>query len=246
MVEDRVALITGASRGIGRAVALALSDIGIKICVNYANETQKANEVVMEICRGGGQAIAIRADVSKSNQVEAMVKNITDTWGRLDILVNNAGVAKDNLLIRMSEQEWEYVLDTNLKGAFLASRAALRLMIKHRWGRIINLSSVIGLHGNAGQANYAASKAGLVGFTKTLAKEMASRNITVNALAPGFITTDMVATLDNKARAQVLDRIPAKRFGTAEEVAALVAFLCGESASYITGQVIGIDGGIIL
>ncbi|MBI2170601.1 MAG: 3-oxoacyl-[acyl-carrier-protein] reductase [Chloroflexi bacterium] len=245
-LQGKVALVTGASRGIGRAVALRLAQAGARVGVNYRSSRQAAEAVDQAIRDAGSEALLLSADVSNASQVQAIFQELEQAWGGVDILVNNAGLTRDSLLLRMSEEDWDAVLDTNLKGAFLCSKAAARTMVRKRWGRIINISSVIGLAGNPGQANYAASKAGLLGLTRTLARELASRNITVNAVAPGFIDTAMVASLSEEAKAQVRARIPMDRFGTPDDVAAVVAFLATSEAAYVTGQVIGIDGGIAL
>ena len=243
-LKNRVALITGASRGIGKAVAVRLARDGVKIGVNFHTGKAEAETVVKEIEESGGEAISLYGDVTLDVDVRDIVQKICDRWDNIDILVNNAGIRKDKILLRLSENDWNAVLDTNLKSAYLCSKAVLPSMVRQRWGRIINMSSVVGLSGNAGQANYAASKAGLIGLTKTIAREVASRNITANALAPGYIVTEMVESLPDDLRDQVLGRIPLGRFGTAADVAGMVAFLCSEEASYVTGQVIGIDGGM--
>ena len=245
-LDGKRALVTGASRGIGKAVALRLAAEGAKVAVNYNSNKTLAEAVASEITNAGGEALLIQADVSQSDQVEAMVQQMADTWEGLDILVNNAGVTRDNLIMRMTEEEWDTVLGTNLKGAFLCTRAAVRLMLKQRWGRIINMSSVVALAGNPGQANYAASKAGLIALTRSIAKEVGSRYITVNALTPGFITTDMVETLSQETIDTIKQHIPLGRLGTPEDVAGAVAFLASDDASYLTGQAIGIDGAIAI
>ncbi|NCE63544.1 3-oxoacyl-[acyl-carrier-protein] reductase [Pseudoflavonifractor sp. 524-17] len=243
-LRGKNALVTGGSRGIGRAVCLELARQGASVCVNYAGSAAAA-QAVAEECRAlGVQAFACQADVSDAQAVSAMVQTVIDTFGRLDILVNNAGITKDRLALQMKEEEFDAVLDTNLKGAFLCMKAAYRPMMKQRWGRIVNLSSVVGLRGNPGQANYAASKAGLIGMSKSIAKELASRNVTVNLVAPGFIDTDMTAALPETARSALLASIPMARLGQPEDVARAVAFFAGEDSGYITGQVLCVDGGM--
>ena len=245
-LEGQVALVTGASRGIGRAVALRLAQSGAQIGVNYHNGEAQAKEVVEQIVASGGQALALQADVSDEGQVAHMFRAIMDRWQRLDILINNAGIRRDRLLMRMSAEEWDEVIKVNLKSAYLCSKAALAHMVRQRKGRIVNISSVVGLSGNPGQANYAASKAALIGLTKTIAREVGSRNITANALAPGYITTGMVAELSEERKEQVLLQVPMGRFGSPQDVAGMVAFLCSDEATYVTGQVIGIDGGLAI
>ena len=242
-LKDRVALVTGAAQGIGRAIALTLAQEGADIAVADINGL-KAGAVAEEVEGLGRRAVALEGSVSEAAQVETMVSKALESLGRVDILVNNAGITRDTLLLRMDEEAWDAVMDINLKGAFLCTKAVLREMVRQRWGRIISLSSVVALVGNPGQANYAASKAGLIGFTKSVAREVASRNITVNAIAPGFVSTDMTARLSEELQEQVRGRIAMGRFGTPEDVAHLIAFLASEEASYITGQVIGIDGGL--
>jgi 3-oxoacyl-[acyl-carrier protein] reductase len=244
-LRDRVAVVTGASRGIGRAIAVALAAEGAKIAINYASNSTAADRLVEEITAAGGEATAIQADISKVDSVDALIKTVTDQWGRIDILVNNAGITRDTLLLRMKPEDWQAVIDTNLTGVFLCTRAVSKLMLKQKSGRIINIASVAGQMGNPGQANYSAAKAGVIGFTKTVAKELASRGITVNAVAPGFIATDM--TKDLKGGEEILKFIPLARYGEPEEVAGLVRFLAADpAAAYITGQTINVDGGMVM
>ena len=243
IANNRVALITGSSRGIGRAIALDLATT-MRVVVNYRSNEGEANSVVERIVAAGGQAIAVRADVSISAQVTSMFRVVKERFGVVDVLVNNAGITKDNLLLRIPEDDWDSVIDTNLKSAYLCSKIAVRTMLRRRWGRIINISSVVGSIGNPGQVNYAASKSGMIGLTKSLAKEVAARNITVNAVTPGYISTDIVAALPPRTQTQILSRIPVGRFGIADDVAQLFGFLSSDKASYITGQTIGIDGGL--
>ena len=245
-LEGKRALVTGASRGIGRAVAQRLAADGAAIAVNYHTSEAEATEVVSAITSSGGTAVSIGGDVSDAAQAAATVATAAEALGGLDILVNNAGITRDNLVLRLSEEEWDAVLDVNLKGAFLCTKAALRPMLRQRSGRIINMTSVVAGTGNPGQANYAAAKAGLIGLTKSVAREVASRGITVNAVAPGFISTRMVEGITEAQQGSVLERIPLARFGTPGDVAACVAFLASEDAGYITGQVLGVDGGLSL
>lgn len=243
-LTDKVAVVTGASRGIGRATALALAGEGAKVVVNYASSSQSADDVVAKIEEMGGEAIALQADVSQSEQVDALFKAVLGKWGRVDVLVNNAGITRDTLLMRMKQDDWQAVLNLNLTGVFLCIKAVTKTMLKQRSGRIINIASVSGLMGNPGQANYSAAKAGVIGLTKTVAKEMASRGVTVNAVAPGFIATDM--TDDLKAD-DILKYIPLGRFGKVDEVAGLIRFLAADSAAaYITGQTMNVDGGMVM
>lgn len=244
MVENRVAVITGASRGIGKACACKLAAEGVTVVINYSSSSAAAEEVVSEIAANGGSAKAYKCDVSDSQAVEKMFADIIKEFGRIDILINNAGITRDNLSMLMTEEDFDAVLSTNLKGAFNCIRACLPKMIRSRYGRIINISSISGLHGNPGQANYSAAKAGLIGLTKSVAKEVGKRGITVNAIAPGFIETDMVKGLDEEFKKQFANEIPLKRFGKPEEVADIVAFFASEKASYTTGSVINIDGGL--
>lgn len=243
VVDKRVALITGSSRGIGRAIALDLATT-MRVVVNYRTNEREADSVVAQIEAAGGQAIAVQADVSVSAQVTDMFRLVNESFGSVDVLVNNAGITRDNLLLRIPEDDWDSVIDTNLKSAYLCSKIAVRTMLRRRWGRIINMSSVVGSIGNPGQVNYAASKSGMIGLTKSLAKEVAARNITVNAVTPGYIATDIVEGLPLRSQAQILSRIPVGRFGIVDDVAKLVGFLSSDNASYITGQTIGIDGGL--
>ena len=244
--EGKTALVTGGSRGLGRAVCLELAKGGASVVLCYAGNEAAAQETVREIEALGAKALAIRCDVSDAAQVDALVKAAVETFGRIDILVNNAGITRDNLLMRMSEADFDAVIAANLKGAFLCMKAVSRLMLKQRYGRIVNLSSVVGLRGNAGQVNYAASKAGVIGMTKSLAKELASRGVTVNAVAPGFIETDMTAALPEAARTAAQNGIPMSRLGAPEDVAKAVGFLASDDAAYITGQVLAVDGGMAM
>lgn len=245
-MPDRVALVTGASRGIGRAIALRLAADGFAVGVNYANSAAKAEEVVAEIEAGGGSAVAVRADVADSAAVTSMFETVAEALGPVSVLVNNAGITDDGLMLRMSEDQFDRVIDTNLKSAFLCTKAALRGMMRAKHGRIINISSVSGVSGNPGQANYAASKAGVIGLTKSTAKEIGSRGITVNAVAPGFIETDMTEALGETVTELASKQISVGRLGRPEEVASLVGYLASDEASYITGQTIVIDGGLAL
>lgn len=243
-LRQQVAIVTGASRGIGRAIALSLAAEGANVVVNYASSSSAAKEVVEEIEAAGGSAIAIPADVSDAAQVDTLVNAVVDKWKRIDVLVNNAGITRDTLLLRMKPEDWQAVIDLNLTGVFLCTRAVSKLMLKQRSGRIINIASVAGQMGNPGQANYSAAKAGAIGFTKTVAKELASRGIVVNAVAPGFITTDMTSNIDSE---EILKYIPLSRYGKPEEVAGMVRFLAADpAAGYITGQVFNVDGGMVM
>jgi 3-oxoacyl-[acyl-carrier protein] reductase len=244
-LEGKVAVITGAGRGIGAAIARRFATDGASVVLNSLSDS--AVKVGDEITASGGKALAVRGDVSKADDVAKVIDAAVSTFGRIDILINNAGITRDGLLMRMSEEDWDAVMDTNLKSVYLCCRAALRPMLKSRGGgRIINLSSVIGLSGNAGQANYAASKAGIIGFTKSLAKELASRQVTVNAIAPGFIVTDMTAGMTEEAKQALIKRIPLGTLGTPEDVAAVAAFLASDEAKYVTGQTLTVDGGMTL
>jgi len=245
-LNGRVALVTGAGRGIGRATALRLAQQGAQVVVNYNASEAPAEEVVAQITADGGKAVAIKADVSDAAQIDAMVGRVTKELGGLHILVSNAGITRDNLLMRMSQSEWDDVLNTNLRATYFLVKAVSRQMVRQRYGRIVAVSSVVGLTGNVGQANYAAAKAGLIAFIKSVAGEFAQRNITANAVAPGFIETDITAGLPEEVKKAILGRIPMDRYGRPEEVAAAIAFLAGDDASYITGQVLNIDGGMVM
>lgn len=245
-LQNKVAIVTGGSRGIGRAIALALAGAGATVVVNYKSNADAAQEVVDAIAAGSGTALAVQADVSTAEGVDVLFKATLEQFGRLDILVNNAGITRDTLLLRMKEDDFDAVIDTNLRGVFLCTKAALRPMTKAKGGRIINITSVVGLMGNAGQANYAAAKAGLIGFTKSVAREMASRAITVNAVAPGYIATELTGVLSDQVKAEIMSGIPLARLGQPEDVAAMVCFLASDAASYITGQTLAVDGGMVM
>ena len=245
-LTGKSALVTGASRGIGRAIALKLASLGANVAINFAGNLAKAQEVKAEIETNGAKAILVQGNVADFETVQSIVKTVTENFGTIDILVNNAGITRDNLLIKMSESDFDDVIATNLKGVFNCTKAVTRLMMKQRGGRIVNLSSVVGITGNVSQANYAAAKAGIIGFTKSAAKELAARNITVNAVAPGFIETDMTDVLSDKVKEDLIKGIPAGRIGSVEDVAELVAFLVSDKAAYITGQVINVDGGMAM
>ena len=244
--DGRVALITGGSRGIGRAIALQFANQGLRIAVNYISNQAAAGNVVKSIEDAGCSAVAVQGDVTKSDDVERIFAETADALGPVEILVNNAGIIKDSLLVRMSDEDWDSVIDLDLRSVFLCTRAAIRTMVRSRWGRIINIGSVIGLRGNAGQANYAAAKAGMVGFTQSIAKEVASRNITVNCVAPGYVETDIVEDLPKELKQLIMDRVPLGRFGQPSEIAGMVGFLASDAASYITGQAIAVDGGLVI
>ncbi len=240
------ALVTGGSRGIGRAIALELSKQGSNVIITYINNEEKAKEVVEEIEKNNVKGLAIKANVSLEEDVKKMIEIANKHFDSVDILVNNAGITKDNLLIRMKSDDWDTVMETNLKGVFLCTKAVARKMMKKRYGKIVNMASVVGLSGNIGQGNYSASKAGVIGFTKSIAKELGSRGINVNAIAPGFIDTDMTKVLNADIKNQMVENIPLKRIGKPEDIANVVAFLCSDEANYITGQVINVDGGMLI
>lgn len=245
-LTDRVALVTGGSRGIGRAISLALAAAGATVVVNYRGNAAAADETVGAISAAGGNAIAIQADVANGDDVKRLFSEVSSAYGRLDILVNNAGITRDTLMMRMKDEDWDAVLDTNLKSQFLTTRAAISTMVRARYGRIINITSVVGLMGNAGQANYAAAKAGIIGFTKSVAREIGSRSITVNAVAPGFIDTELTAVLNDEMREALKKQIPLGRLGSPEDVAGVVTFLASDQAAYITGQTFNCDGGMVM
>lgn len=245
-LDGKTAVVTGASRGIGRAIALELAKEGANVVVNYSGSKEKADEVVEEILKIGKKAIAVQANVADNESVQNLMKTALDEFGSIDILVNNAGITRDNLLMRMKEEEWDEVIQTNLKGVFLCTKAVTRQMMKQRSGRIINIASVVGVTGNAGQANYTAAKAGVIGLTKTTSRELASRNILVNAVAPGFITTEMTDALPEDIKNTMLSQIPLAKLGKPEHVAKAVVFLASDDAEYITGQVLHVDGGIAM
>lgn len=246
-LQGKVAIVTGGSRGIGKSICMKLAEKGCNVVINYVKNESFALEVAREIENMGQRAYLVKKDVSKIKEAEELIEEVYKKFNNIDILVNNAGITKDTLFLRMTEEDFDKVLDTNLKGTFNVTKAAVKYMVKKRFGRIINISSIVGIYGNAGQVNYAAAKAGIIGFTKALAKELGSRKITVNAVAPGFIKTDMTTPIiEKETEEKIIERIPLKRIGLPEDVANLVAFLASDEASYITGQVIAIDGGLTL
>ena len=246
MLNGKIAVVTGASRGIGKAIAMKFAQLGATVVINYNGSAQKAEEVKQSIIADGGRAVIKQCNVADYDACEAFIKEVIDQFGRIDILVNNAGITKDGLIMRMSEEDFTNVVDVNLKGTFHCIRFASRQMMKQRSGRIINMSSVVGISGNAGQINYAASKAGVIGMTKSAAKELASRGITVNAIAPGYIETDMTSVLSDKVKEETMKQIPLGRLGQTEDIAAAAAFLASDEAGYITGQVLAVDGGMAI
>ncbi len=245
-LKDKIAVVTGGSRGIGRAISTTLAAAGATVVVNYQRNAAAAEETVAAITAADGAAISMQADVSVAADVERLFKTVIERYGTVDILVNNAGITRDTLLLRMKEDDFDAVIDTNLRGVYLCTKAVLRPMTKARSGRIINITSVVGLIGNAGQSNYAAAKAGIIGFTRAVAREMASRTITVNAVAPGYIETELTAGLGDQVRAAILEAIPLGRLGTSQDVANLVCFLASDAAAYITGQTLTVDGGMVM
>ncbi len=246
VLENKVAIVTGGSRGIGRAICLELAKAGAKVVVNYAGNQEAAQQVVQEILDQGGEATAFQADVANGEMVKQMIDQAIQKYSKVDILVNNAGITRDSLLMRMKDEQWKEVLDANLTGVYNCTKAVVKSMLKQKSGCIINITSVVGQTGNAGQANYAAAKAGVIGFTKTMAKELGSRNIRVNAVAPGYILTDMTDKLSDELKEQIKGQVPLERLGAPEDVASLVAFLVSDKAAYITGQVVNVDGGMVM
>ena len=244
--DGRGAIVTGGGRGIGRAVALRLAKEGANVAISYRSNDESAEEAAEEVRAAGVKCEVFKGDVAAPEDVKALFDGVVEAFGRIDILVNNAGLTRDNLMMRMKEEEFDDVISTNLKGTYLCTRAALRPMVRARWGRIVNISSVVGLVGNPGQANYAASKAGIIGFTKSVAREVAQRGITANVVAPGYVETELTGSLPEKVKDQIRDQVPAGRFGEAEEVAEVVAFLAGDGAGYVTGQTLAVDGGMTM
>ncbi len=244
--EGRVAVVTGGGRGIGRAIAVRLAEEGANVAISFRSNEEEAAKTAALVREAGAECETFKGDVAASEDVEALFKGVNDTFGGVDILVNNAGVTRDNIMLRMKEDEFDAVLQTNLKGTYLCTRAVLRGMVRARWGRIVNISSVVGLVGNAGQANYAASKAGIIGLTKSIAREVAPRGITVNAVAPGYVETELTSGLPEEVKEQIRGQTPAGRIGEPEEIAEVVAFLAGEGAGYVTGQTIAVDGGMVM
>ena len=245
-MEGRVVLVTGGGRGLGRAIAVRLAQEGAKVAISYRSNDAAAGETAELVRQAGAGCETFKGDVSSSEDVEALMKGVGEAFGPVEILVNNAGTTRDNILLRMKDEEFEEVLATNLKGTYLCTRAVLRGMVRARWGRIVNISSVVGLVGNAGQANYAASKAGMIGFTKSVAREVAGRGITANAVAPGYVETELTGVLPENVKEQILGQVPVGRFGEPEEIAEVVVFLAGERAAYVTGQTIAVDGGMVM
>lgn len=245
-LSGKIAIVTGGSRGIGRAIALELAENGANVVINYSQDSKGAQEVAENIRNKGIDCLTIKANVSFASEVENMVETIIEKYGRIDILVNNAGITRDSLLARMKEKDWDDVIDINLKGVYNCTKSVVKIMMKQRWGRIVNISSVVGITGNPGQTNYSAAKAGIIGFTKSCARELASRGITVNAVAPGFIRTDMTDKLRNEIKKELESKIPVGRLGKPEDVAHTVLFLVSSKADYITGQVINVDGGMVM
>ncbi|MBS58249.1 MAG: 3-oxoacyl-[acyl-carrier-protein] reductase [Chloroflexi bacterium] len=244
--NNKNALVTGASKGIGKAISIRLAEMGINVAVNYNTSSSQAENLVKTLQKMGVDSFAIKADVSQLDQVEKMINQVDETWGGIDILINNAGIIDDNLLIRMSVEAWDRVIATNLNGTFYCTRAVIRNMIKQRWGRIINIGSVVGIRGNIGQSNYSASKAAIIGFTKSLAKEVAKRGVTVNTVTPGYISTDTVDTLPQKTKDTIMTWIPQGHFGEADDIAHLVAFIASDKSDYMTGQIVSVDGGMAI
>lgn len=245
-LDNKTILITGGSKGIGRATAIKMAKKGMRIAINYNSSKEEAQLTAEEVIKLGGEAIILKADVADEDQVHEMVGIVLNKWKTVDILVNNAGIIKDSLLLGMSIDDWDRVINVDLRGTFLCTRELIRGMIRQKWGRVINVGSVVGIRGNAGQTNYSAAKAGVIGFTKALAKEVAARNITVNTITPGYIATDVVAVLKQSLKNTILSRIPQQKFGEANDIAEMITFLASDEASYITGQVISVDGGLAI